>query len=415
MPLPYDGDNGYNSNPNQINTLPTGTLQGRVVDTINGLGIADVRVEVVGVNPSRYTTTDSSGNFTLSEVPAVKIKLSLDKVGYTYQSSSGDVVIDILAGNTVTTPDIKLYRDSDAVPNSFVSSFGNLDRPRGISIDQANNALYVVSRYEPKISLGGLIRPWGVKKFNTSGGFQSTFGLDLSSFLYLDNPQGLGVDKGGNILVVDSGKNGITQYSTNGDFIKAPANAENFNGLSTPYDLAVLRTGQMVVANSGKNEVLLYNVDHTRTRDAQGNVAKPLMVGSTGIKGLAVDAADCIYIVDDGAAAGAVIKKIDPNGKLLLQFGYRGGRGAGYFEKPTDLAVDNRNGDIYVADSGNNRVQRFNRDGSFLSEFGGMGPANGQFNNPTGIAVDNQGFVYVSDTNNNRVQKFAPAKINQQN
>jgi DNA-binding beta-propeller fold protein YncE len=41
----------------------------------------------------------------------------------------------------------------------------------------------------------------------------------------------------------------------------------------------------------------------------------------------------------------------------------------------------------------------------------GMGPDNGQFNNPSGIAVDKEGYVYVSDTGNHRIQKFAPAKV----
>lgn len=397
-------------------SLPTGTIQGRVVDTLNGLGIADVRVEVVGVNPARFATTDNSGNFVINEVPSAKVKLSLDKQGYTYNTSNGDVIADVMAGSTITTPEIELTRDADAQPNSFVTAFGNVESPRGLSIDANSNTLYAVSRYDSKIKdlTFGLVRPWGVAKFNLNGGFQGSFGVEkvgILSLQYLDNPQGMTVDRGGNVMVVDQGREKVFQYSSIGNFIRPATNAENFAGLDTPSDIAVLRTGQFVVANAGNNEVLMYNVDGSRTRDQYGNVAKPLMTGSTGIKGIAVDAADCIYVIDNGGAAGSVIKKYDASGKLLLQFGYLGGRGAGYFEKPSDLAIDNRNGDIYVVDGGNNRVQRFNNDGAFLSEFGGMGPANGQFNNPSGIAVDKEGFVYVADSGNHRIQKFAPSKI----
>ncbi|HJX61909.1 MAG TPA: NHL repeat-containing protein, partial [Dehalococcoidia bacterium] len=63
-------------------------------------------------------------------------------------------------------------------------------------------------------------------------------------------------------------------------------------------------------------------------------------------------------------------------------------------------------GNLYVADSGNNRVQKFDLDGLFLAEVGGAGSGNGQFNEPWGVAVDAQGNVYVADTWNHRIQKF---------
>jgi hypothetical protein len=359
---PISGDNWSGSD--QVSSLPTGTVQGRVIDSVSGLGVADVRIEVVGANPTRFATTDNAGNFVISEVPANKVKLSLDKEGYTYNTSNGDVIADVMAGSTVTTSEIKVTRNSDALPNSFMTAFGNVESPRGLSIDTNTNTLYAVSKYDSTIKdlSFGLVRPWGVAKFNLNGGFQASFGVQKYGVLnvqYLDNPQGMTVDRGGNVLVVDQGRDRVSQYASTGSYIRPATNAENFAGLDTPSDIAVLRTGQFVVANAGKNEVALYNVDGSRTRDQYGNVAKALLSGCTGLKGITVDAADCIYAIDNGGAAGAVIKKIDPTtGKVLLQFGYLGGRGAGYFEKPSDLAVDNRNGDIYVVDSGNNRVQQ---------------------------------------------------------
>jgi hypothetical protein len=59
-----------------------------------------------------------------------------------------------------------------------------------------------------------------------------------------------------------------------------------------------------------------------------------------------------------------------------------------------------------VADSGNNRIQKFNGSGTFLTTWGGPGSGNGQFYNPIGVALDASGKVYVTDTGNNRVQKF---------
>ncbi len=91
------------------------------------------------------------------------------------------------------------------------------------------------------------------------------------------------------------------------------------------------------------------------------------------------------------------------------------GNAAGQFNFPRAVAVDSQ-GLIYVADSGNNRIQVFNPDGSFVRQWGSLckldtqegcqGAGDGQFNEPWGIAVGADGSVYVSDTWNHRIQKF---------
>jgi DNA-binding beta-propeller fold protein YncE len=92
-------------------------------------------------------------------------------------------------------------------------------------------------------------------------------------------------------------------------------------------------------------------------------------------------------------------------GEYLFAFG-RLGSGDGEFESPSGVAVDQVNGWVYIADSGNDRIERFDLDGNYLSQFGGTGNTPGTFDHPLGIAVDNGGFVYVADTGNNRIQKL---------
>src|SRR5262249_34251890 len=60
----------------------------------------------------------------------------------------------------------------------------------------------------------------------------------------------------------------------------------------------------------------------------------------------------------------------------------------------------------YVADTGNNRIQVFYADGTYIGQWGGFGSGNGQFDHPLGIAADGSGHVYVADTGNNRIQQF---------
>jgi tripartite motif-containing protein 71 len=83
------------------------------------------------------------------------------------------------------------------------------------------------------------------------------------------------------------------------------------------------------------------------------------------------------------------------------------GSGDGQFNYPQNIAID-ANGNLYVADTGNNRIEKFDTNGVYLSQFGSFGSGNGQFNYPVGLAFDLHGHVYVSDVANNRIQKFDP-------
>ena len=74
------------------------------------------------------------------------------------------------------------------------------------------------------------------------------------------------------------------------------------------------------------------------------------------------------------------------------------------------MAIDG-SGNVYVADTGNNRIQKFTSAGAFLTAWGSAGTTNGQFSIPSGIAVDASGNVYVADTGNNRIQKFTSAGV----
>jgi DNA-binding beta-propeller fold protein YncE len=85
----------------------------------------------------------------------------------------------------------------------------------------------------------------------------------------------------------------------------------------------------------------------------------------------------------------------------------RFGLANGSFNLPEGIAVDPSSGNVFVADTANNRIQVFSSNGTFITTWGRFGLVNGLFNSPEGIAVGQQGNVFVADTANNRIQVFS--------
>lgn len=134
-----------------------------------------------------------------------------------------------------------------------------------------------------------------------------------------------------------------------------------------------------------------------------------LMWGSEGAgdyqfahpRGIAGDASGNIYVADSWNNR---IQKFAPDSTFIMKWGTEGS-GEGQFMLPTAVAVDGT-GNIYVTDSGNNRVQKFGPDAGFITAWGGSGSGPGEFQAPAGIAVGPAGDIYVADSGNHRVQKF---------
>ena len=83
------------------------------------------------------------------------------------------------------------------------------------------------------------------------------------------------------------------------------------------------------------------------------------------------------------------------------------GTGDGNLKYPYNVHVDNDTGYIYVADTFNNRVQKFTSSGSYLTQWDSEGTTAGKFYLPSSIAINSSGYIYVLDTGNHRVQVFS--------
>jgi hypothetical protein len=139
--------------------------------------------------------------------------------------------------------------------------------------------------------------------------------------------------------------------------------------------------------------------------------------------GMAIDSEGNLFVSEYG---NHCIRKITPQGDVTTVAGFATGIAGGQFvddkgaaarfNLPKGLDID-KAGNLYVADSGNHRIRKIDKDGNVSTLAGsslgfedGVGPA-ANFNQPTGVAVDIDGFVYVTDHINNRIRKITPAGV----
>jgi len=124
--------------------------------------------------------------------------------------------------------------------------------------------------------------------------------------------------------------------------------------------------------------------------------------------GITIGPDDTMFCTDDG---DHTVRKCTLDGRVLFTLGISGKpapfMSGNPFNRCTHVAIDPRNGDFYVSDGyGNSRVAKFDRNGVFVKSWGSYGTGPSQFNTLHTIAVDAQGMVYVGDRGNRRIQVF---------
>jgi hypothetical protein len=240
------------------------------------------------------------------------------------------------------------------------------------------------------------------------------------------------------IFVADVLNNRVQKFDLNGTFIKSWG---SFCDLSTgqgcldpdgPAGNLSLGDGQFNMPSGiGVDSKYVFVVDHnnqTQKFDYDGNFIKRW--GSSGSangqfktpEGIAVDKnSTSVYVVDSGNHR---IQKFDKEGQHLKTWGSfcevatakecldpdgpagNLSLGDGQFNYPQGVAIDsNASNNIYVADSKNNRIQKFDDNGTFIKRWGSAGNGVGEFRRPADVAVDSS-IVYVVDAENDRIQEF---------
>jgi DNA-binding beta-propeller fold protein YncE len=113
-------------------------------------------------------------------------------------------------------------------------------------------------------------------------------------------------------------------------------------------------------------------------------------------KDMEIDNNDNIYITD---TKNYKIIKFNSSGRFCMSFGLPGNK-PWQLQEPTGLAIDDRNGDIWVTDTGNHKIKKFDSHGNFQKVI------DGQFYTPRDLAIDRYGNIYVCDTGNGVIKKY---------
>ncbi len=214
---------------------------------------------------------------------------------------------------------------------------------------------------------------------------------------------GLAFDSKGNIYAADQAVGAI--------FIFSPAPDLKFkvqmirNGKEAHFGLinglVIDDNDKLFVTDDKFHKVIVINAKHQEESSFGADVlVRP--------GGMAIDQENrFLYVVDTGSD---VVDVFDADSyKLLRKIGTPGKKhlltDPGNFALPTNAAVD-KEGNVYVTDTLNNRVEIFDPDGQFIRTFGKNGDGPGQFARPKGIAIDRDGHIWVVDAVQQRVQVF---------
>jgi len=116
---------------------------------------------------------------------------------------------------------------------------------------------------------------------------------------------------------------------------------------------------------------------------------------------IAFDTKGNIYFADRGHDR---VQKFSLDGTFITKWG-TSGTDDGELNLPSGIAVDS-DGNIYVADTDNDRIQKFTAHGDFIEKWDRQGSGDGEFSSPSGLSIDSSGYIYVVDMGNNRIQKL---------
>lgn len=413
---------------------------GVAVDDASNVYVADSGNHTIRkLTPSRLVTTlagspgqpgsaDGKGNTARFTSPTA---LSVDDAGNIYVADLGNQTVRRVSSAGVVTT--LAGSPGQAGSADGIGGAARFSEPRDVCVDIAGN-VYVADRGNGtvrQVSATGIVT-------TMAGCATQLGGTDgMGSAARFMGPRGVGVDTAGNAYVADSGNHTIRKVAPNGLVTTLAGSAGQYGSADgtvtsarffNPSGVAVDDTGSVYVADSNNQTI----------RKILPSGAVTTLAGSPGQWGTAdgpgadarfgrpddvtVDGAGNVYVADSG---NDTIRKITPPGIVTTMAGSPGQPGSAdgpgkeaRFREPSGVAAD-REGNVYVADTGNYTIRKVTP-GGLVTTLAGSPGARGsndgtgnaaRFDIPFGLGVDGEGNVYVADSMNHTIRQVTPGAV----
>ncbi len=307
-----------------------------------------------------------------------------------YNGSDGDYRLVVQGGYIPTSTPTPVAPIASFVAQDSSTIYG-WQNTGGIAVNSAGTSLYLSYNFQASYYYIPDIQAW-----TSSDGVN--YSASATWTISGGAPEALTTDATGNLYITDSGNNYIYKYSPSGTALLTFGNYNSYGYAMPGYLYGVSGVG---VDSSGNVYVGENGASYTvQTFNSSGANQAAWNVGCCDAA-VAVNSAGTTVYVTDGTLA---VYLYTAAGSAITQWYGSSGTYTAITVSPGGPQA----GNVYATDSTNNQVVEFNPTGNLVSEWGSTGTAPGQFNRAAGVAVDGTGNIYVADYGSGRVQKFAP-------
>jgi sugar lactone lactonase YvrE len=337
----------------------------------------------VGASPSNIITDKYTANHQGMDMlfDQAAITVSNGSLSITNRSNGASILpsTPITAGIISGTPNVSML--------SVYTISGSVKTSAGTAISGATVTLTGSNSTTATTDSSG--------NFTFSGAVNGSYTLSAALSGYTFSPTSIPVtvnnanSTGQNIIGTVSSVSLVSIAITPANTSLSIGNTQQFNALGTYSDNSIKDLTGLVTWSVSNTSVATISTSGLVTSKVAGSTTIWAKYGTVS-----------------GTTPLSVVVSTPTNYSYVTQWG-TSGSSDGQFNHPNGVAVDS-SGNIYIADSWNQRIQKFSSSGAYITKWGGYGIGNGLFNgDPTGVAIDNSGNVYVSVDSSYRILKFS--------